>query len=87
MLWFDLVPIPLCIEVIVIWLSVLSLLCRGDCYFGFVSCLLCRGGCRREELYTPNLVLVNPRWRFPVWEVLCRHIVKILLCEGGDVDQ
>jgi len=22
-----------------------------------------------------------------VWEVLCGHIVEILLCEGGDVEQ
>ena len=22
-----------------------------------------------------------------MWEVLCRHIVEILLCEGGDVEQ
>jgi len=27
----------------------LSLLCRGNCCFGFVSCLLCRGGCVREK--------------------------------------
>ena len=36
---------PSCEEVIVVgvWLSALSLLCRGDCCFGFVPCLLCRG--------------------------------------------
>ena len=43
--------------------------------------------CWREELCTPRLYLPNPQWRFPVWEVLCGRIVKIFLCEGGDVEQ
>ena len=51
----------------------LSLLCRGDCCFGFMPCLLCRDVCWREELCTLNLVLVNPQWKFHVWEVLCGH--------------
>ena len=71
---------------VVIWLSALSFLCRGDYCFGFVPCLLCRGGCWREELCTPNLVLVIPRGGS-----LCGRssvdIVKILLCEGGYVEQ
>ena len=50
----------------------ISLLCRGDCCFGFVPYLLCRGGYWREELCTPNIVLANssvevPCVGGPVW--------------------
>ena len=34
----------------------------------------------------PIVFAPNPQWRFPVWEVLCGQLVKILLCEGGDVE-
>ena len=74
-------PIPLSVEVIVVWLCAYPLkerliLC------GFVPCLLYRGGCCwRKELCTPKFVIVIPRWS------LCgRSCVKILLCEGGDVE-
>jgi len=42
---------PSCVEVIVVEIGFvpLSLLCRGDCCFGFVPCLLCRGGCIGER--------------------------------------
>ena len=33
-----------------------------------------------------NFVIQIPRWRFPLWES-CVDVVKILLCEGGDVEQ
>ena len=75
------VPIALCVEVIVIWLCALSLLCRGDCCFDLVPCHLCRGGCWREELCTLYLILANSSV-----EVSCVGIMKILLCEGGDVE-
>ena len=99
---FGFVGIPLSVEVIVVefgfcaypsskrWLFWLCaypsierlILC------GLVLCLLCRGCCfLREELCTPSLYYSNPQWRFPVWEGLCGRIVKILLCEGGDVEQ
>ena len=41
---------PSCVEmiVVVIWLSALPLLCRGDHCFGLVPCLLCRGDCIGE---------------------------------------
>ena len=73
---------PSCEEVIVVEFDFVSLtlLCRGDCCFGFVPYLLCRSDC-------VGFVIALPRWRFPVWEVLCGHIVEILLCEGGDVEQ
>ena len=35
---------------------------------------------------SPGCIYPNPQWRFPVWEVLCGRLVKILLCEGGDVE-
>ena len=79
-LWLSL----LCRVIVVDWLGALSLLCE---VIVVVTCLLYRGCvCWREELCTPNLYLPNPQWRFPVWEVLCGRIVKILLCEGGDVE-
>ena len=49
-------------------------LCRGDCCFGLVTCLLCRGdfvGERSGVLLI--LYLQIPRWRLPVWEVLCGY--------------
>ena len=66
-MWFGFVP--LCVEVIVV-------------EFGFVPCLLYRGGSWREELCTPNPVLANSSMEVP-----CVDIVEILLCEGGDIEQ
>ena len=61
--------IPLSVEVIVVWLSALSLLCE---VIVVVPCLLCRGGVVGEWSYVLlSLYLQIPRWRFPVWEVLC----------------
>ena len=41
----------------------------------------------REELCTPGYcIALNPQWRFPVWESCVDKLVKILLCEGGDVE-
>ena len=54
----------LSIEVIVVWLSVLSLLCE---VIVVVPCLLCRDCFVREELCTYTLYFSNPQWRFPVW--------------------
>ena len=67
MIEFDLVPYPSFVEVIIVLALCLascvevimvefgfvplSLLCRGDCYFGFVSYLLCRGGYVGERSY------------------------------------
>ena len=44
---------PSCVEVIVVEFDFvpLSLLCRGDCSFGVVPYLLCRGGCVGERSY------------------------------------
>ena len=59
-------------EEIVVWLCAYPSLCRGDCYFGFEPCLLSRGGCGRERsCVLLTLKLQIPRWRFPLWEVLC----------------
>ena len=80
----------------------LSLLCRGDRVFalGLWLSLLCRGdwvlvlclaSCvemvvlERGVVYSLPCNLI-PRWRFPVWRS-CVDIVKILLCEGRDVEQ
>ena len=35
----------------------------------------------------PVCIYLNPQWRFPVWESCVDKLVKILLCEGGDVEQ
>ena len=51
--------ITLSIEEVVLWVCDYPSLCRGDCYFGFVPYLLCRGGCSREELCTSNFVIAN----------------------------
>ena len=57
-----------------VWLSALSLLCRGDYCFGFVPYLLRRGGCVGERsCVLLTLYLQIPRWSFPVWEVRCGH--------------
>ena len=40
----------------------------------------------RESCVLPNCIYPNPQWRFPMWEVLCKKLVEILLCEGGDVE-
>ena len=78
---------PSCEEVIVMVFGLVPYpsLCTGDCYFDFEPCLLCRGGCVGER----SCILVVCICQILsggslVWEVLCGHIVKILLCEGGD---
>jgi len=91
---------PSCVEVIVIivWLCTLSLLCRDDCCFGFIS--IPRGDC--------VLTLCIASWvgvvvlEIVVYSQLCNckflgggslcgrsyvDVVKIILCEGKDVEQ
>ena len=76
-------------EVIVVVFLALSLypsLCRGDCCFGIVPYLLCRGGCVGERsCVLLALYLQISQWMFPVWGSYV-DIVKILLCEGGNVE-
>ena len=56
---FDFVPYPSCVEVIVV-----LALCLASCVEVVV-------GERSSVLLTLYLQIL--RWRFPVWEVLCRH--------------
>ena len=82
-------PCPSCIEAIVVEFGVvpLSLLCRDDCCFDFVPCLLCRSGCVGER----SCILEVCNCKFLGGGFLCGrscvNVVKILLCEGGDVEQ
>ena len=72
---FGCVGIPLSEEMIVgvLALSLIPLV-RGDCCLALCLSLLCIDSCCfREELCTPKLYYLNPQWRFPVWEVLCRR--------------
>ena len=77
--------IPLYVEVIVVEFDLVPypFLCRGDCCFGLVHCLLCRGGCVGER----SGVLLSLYLQNSSVEVPCVDIVKILLCESGDVEQ
>ena len=56
---------------------------KYDCCFGFVPCLLCRGGCVGKR----SCVLLSLYYQILGGGSLCGHIVEILLCEGGDVEQ
>ena len=40
----------------------------------------------RGVVYSQIVFAPNPQWRFPVWESCVDELVKILLCEGGDVE-
>ena len=53
---------------------------------GFVPFLLCRVVCVWERSCVLRCWVVIPRWRSFCGRS-CVDIVKILLCEGGDVDQ
>ena len=64
-------PIPLSVEEIVV-----------------VPCLLCRGCvCWREELCTPTLYIQILSGGSLCGKPYVDDIVKILLCEGGDIEQ
>ena len=55
-----------------------------------VLCLAskCRGCVLSERgvVYSRLLYCLNPQWRFPMWESCVDKLVKILLCEGRDVE-
>jgi len=54
--------------------------------FGFVPYLLCGGACIEREIVYSWWKVVIPQWR-SFCERSCVDIVKIVLCEGGDVEQ
>ena len=82
---FGFVPLPLCVEVIEFWLSALSLLCRGDCSLPLCPSLLCRGGW--EMSCVLQVLCCNSCVGGPLCGRSYVDIVKIMLCEGGDVEQ
>ena len=64
----------------------LSLICEVDFVLA-LSLPLVRGCIVEERSYVlSNCIYSNPQWRFPMWEVLCGRVMKILLCEGRDVE-
>ena len=69
-LWLS--ALSLLCEVIVVWLCAHPFLCRGDCYFGFMPCLLCRDGCVKRGVVYSKFVSVkssveDPCVGGPVW--------------------
>ena len=59
---------------------------------GGVLCWLCIASSERlysverRVVYSRYCIAPNPQWRFPVWESCVDKLVKILLCEGEDVE-
>ena len=65
----------------------LSLICEVDIVLVCALPLSVEAVIIGERSYVlPNCIYPNPQWRFPVWEVLLDELVKILLCEGGNVE-
>ena len=69
-----------------VWLYALSLLCGGDSVLA-----LCHPSCVEVIVFERGVVYSKCRVVIPQWRSLCGRscveIVKILLCEGGDVLQ
>ena len=80
-------PIPLSVEVIAGVLAKCLIPLSGEVIV-IVSSLLCRDGVIGERSCVLLVCICQIlSGGSPVWEVLCGCIVKILLCEGGDVEQ
>ena len=60
--------------------------CKLFLCFGFASYLMCRGYCVRERSCVLLMLSCNFSVEVPLWKS-CMDIVKILLCEGRDVEQ